>query len=562
MVSISTRSEFGDYQCNAALPLAKHLGLKPHEVANRLKEALSVDDILVKMDIAGPGFINMHLSDSYVNTRLSEMLTSPIQERLGIPEVETKQRIVVDFSSPNIAKEMHVGHLRSTIIGDTISRVLSFLGHDVVRLNHVGDWGTQFGMLIHYLKENHNDFFDESNEMRYGVGELVEFYRASKKRFDEDSHFKDAARREVVALQGGNTNSLKAWQKICEISRFEFQAIYDRLNIDVNERGESFYNSILDDVVTHFNKTGLLHESEGAKCIFLDGYVNKDGSPLPLIIQKSDGAFLYATTDLAAIKQRAGRDRESGQEAADRIIYVTDVGQSQHFEMVFKAAKKAGFASLTELTHVPFGLVQGEDGKKFKTRSGDTIKLKELLDEAVSRATMDFTERNKGEKLTPEQINNANIVGLAAVKYADLSMNRESSYRFSFSKMLSLNGNTAPYMLYSFVRIMGIQRKALELGQVSNSNIHLNSSEERELAVQLIRFGEVLVEVEKGLYPNKICDYLFELSQRFNKFYEKCPVNQAETEELRLSRIALCSLTANTIKLGLEFLGIETVSKL
>eukprot|EP00596_Hydrurales_sp_CCMP1899_P010025 CAMPEP_0119036524 /NCGR_PEP_ID=MMETSP1177-20130426/4295_1 /TAXON_ID=2985 /ORGANISM="Ochromonas sp, Strain CCMP1899" /LENGTH=572 /DNA_ID=CAMNT_0006996531 /DNA_START=363 /DNA_END=2081 /DNA_ORIENTATION=- len=572
--------------------------MKPKDLAEKLMAALTADsnvsELVSSMDISGPGFINIHLSDPYMRNKLANMLKD--KARLGIvPTSEEKtQRIIVDFSSPNIAKEMHVGHLRSTIIGDSLSKVLEFLGHDVLRLNHVGDWGTQFGMLIKFMQEKQTG---DAKEVAVGtdveIGDLVEFYRASKKRFDEDLDFSKASKEEVVKLQSGDEGSLRAWTRICDVSRLEFSKIYGRLDVHINERGESFYNPMLSSLVKELEDGGSAVQSEGATCIFLPGYTNPDGTPQPMIIKKSDGGFLYATTDLAAIRQRV-RD-----EKADRVLYVTDVGQSQHFEMVFKIAKATDLVGdKTQLTHVPFGLVLGEDGKKFKSRSGDTVRLRDLLDQAVvtaeegmlTRLIADSEFRGTDDEsssdapvvvvervLTEAEKEVARIVGMGAVKYADLSMNRESNYRFSYNKMLSLTGNTAPYMLYAYARIQGISRKALvgmgdsedsnsaiggESLQLTAESLSLPTPEEQALAKQLMKLDEVLEEVARDLYPNRLCEYLFELSQRFNKFYECCPVLKAETIELRRSRAALCSLTADTLKLSLGLLGIQTVEKL
>lgn len=518
MVSATSRPEFGDYQCNVAMALAKRLKMKPREVADKLLASLQMEDLVARTEIAGPGFINLHLSDAYTRSKLRAM--SMDTQRLGVTRTSKPQRVVVDFSSPNIAKEMHVGHLRSTIIGDSLAKILSFLGHDVLRLNHVGDWGTQFGMLIHYLRELQGGDTVDAN---IKIGDLVTFYKAAKKRFDEDPAFQELSRKEVVKLQGGDEASLSAWRLICGVSRAEFEKIYHLLAVDVEERGESFYNPYLSSVVTDLREKALLTESDGAQCVFLPGYVNADGkSALPLIVQKTDGGFLYATTDLAAIRHRTREER------ADRLIYVTDIGQAQHFQMVFDAARAVGYAdALVQLTHVPFGLVQGEDGKKFKSRSGDTVKLKDLLDEAVRLAGEEISKRQgEGEAdggaeasaeggqatLSEEQRALAKVVGLGAVKYADLSMNRESNYRFSYKKMLSLQGNTAPYMLYAYVRIKGIQRRAAESlsaeaagGEVKGPySIELVSPEEVALGKHIMRFDEVLREIEQDLYPNKV----------------------------------------------------------
>ena len=433
---------------------------------------------------------------------------------------------MVDFSSPNIAKEMHVGHLRSTIIGDTLSNLLTFAGHDVVRLNHVGDWGTQFGMLVEHLRDEYPQALDTETAGDVDLGDLVTLYKAAKKRFDVDEEFKVRSREGVVKLQAGDAEALAAWESLCAASRKEYQKIYDMLNIvGLNERGESFYNPYLKGVIDDLESQGLAVESEGATAVFLDGYANRDGSPLPMLVRKSDGGFNYATTDLAAIRHRVQLDKDDEGEKADRVLYVTDAGQSQHFEMVFAAGKLAGFVpDSVSLEHVPFGLVQGEDGKKFATRSGDTVKLKDLLDEAVRIAGDDIKSRM--DSLTSEEdvANTAKTVGIGAVKYADLSMNRESNYKFSYGRMLSLNGNTAPYMLYAYARICGIVRKAT--GQSGDekivwpepaSEILITHDSEKQLIRNLVKLPDILSEVEVDLYPNRLCDYLFETSQKFNQ---------------------------------------------
>jgi arginyl-tRNA synthetase len=442
MVTPATRLEFGDYQCNAAMGLAKALGMNPRECAAQISARLAplVADCMEDPEIAGPGFVNLRYMPSYLEDAVRSMAADVPSEggRLAIPPTKHKQKLVVDFSSPNIAKEMHVGHLRSTIIGDTLCNVLEFVGHDVIRLNHVGDWGTQFGMLVEHLSEEYPAALNPETAQTVDLGDLVKLYKAAKKRFDADEGFKQRARQSVVALQAGDPRALSAWEALCAASRKEYQKIYDTLNIrGLVERGESFYNPFLSTVVDLLEKQGLAVESDGALVVFLDGYTNRDGSPLPMIVRKSDGGFNYATTDLAAIRHRALLSPEESGEKADRVLYVTDAGQSQHFEMVFKAAKIAGFLPEgVSLEHVPFGLVQGEDGKKFATRSGDTVKLKDLLDEAVQRAGHDLKARNpdaSGEFMARvDRV--SRIVGIGSVKYADLSMNRESNYRFSYDR--------------------------------------------------------------------------------------------------------------------------------
>ena len=556
MVVEATNPKFGDYQCNVAMSLTKPLKSNPRAIATQIINHLSLDEICEPPEIAGPGFINLRLKTDYLKTQLQKMLGD---ERLNIPQVNPPQRMIVDFSSPNIAKEMHVGHLRSTIIGDCIARILEFQGHDVLRLNHVGDWGTQFGMLITYLKEVYPDALTTANAL--DLGDLVEFYRQAKVRFDQDETFKETARQEVVKLQAGAEDSRRAWQLLCEQSRQEFQLIYDDLDIQLTERGESFYNPFLPAIIEELDKIGLLVEDQGAKCVFLQGFTNKDGEPLPLIVQKTDGGYNYATTDLAALRHRIETEK------ATRIIYVTDAGQSNHFMQVWQVAKRAGWIpENVELVHVPFGVVKGEDGKKLKTRSGETVRLRELLDEAINHAQTDLETRLKAEERTETEAfihQVAKVVGLSAVKYADLSQNRTSDYIFSFDKMLSLQGNTAPYLLYAYVRIQGISRKGDIDWQQLGTDIKIVLEEDAEcvLAKHLLQLQDVLEEVAHDLFPNRLCQYLFELSQKFNQFYEQCSVMKAE-EPQRTSRIALCDLTARTLKLGLSLLGIPVLERM
>ncbi|KKD39713.1 MAG: arginine--tRNA ligase [Limnoraphis robusta] len=556
MLVPASNPKFGDYQCNVAMSLTKVLKNNPKAIAAQIIEKLDISEICQPPEIAGPGFINLRLKPEYLEAKLNTILTD---ERLGIPSVDHPQKVIVDFSSPNIAKEMHVGHLRSTIIGDSIARILEFLGHDVLRLNHVGDWGTQFGMLITYLREVYPEALTTADAL--DIGDLVAFYRQAKVRFDEDEGFKEAARQEVVKLQAGAEDSRRAWQLLCEQSRREFQVIYDLLDIKLEERGESFYNPLLSEVVADLEKTGLLEENQGAKCVFLDGFQNKEGEALPLIVQKSDGGYNYATTDLAALRYRINQDE------AKRMIYVTDAGQANHFTQVWQVARKAGWIpDNVEVVHVPFGLVLGEDGKKLKTRSGETVRLRELLDEAINRTEKDLETRIKEEERTESQAfidNVAKVVGMSAVKYADLSQNRTSNYVFSFDKMLSLQGNTAPYLLYAYVRIQGIRRKGeIDFKQVgTEAKMQLQEEAEFTLAKHLLQLNEVIEAVATDLLPNRLCQYLFELSQKFNQFYDQCPVLKAEDAQ-RISRLGLCDLTARTLKLGLSLLGISVLERM
>jgi arginyl-tRNA synthetase len=556
MLVPTTNPKFGDYQANLALALAKPLGQNPRQIASQLVAQLPVEDLCDPPDIAGPGFINLRLKTSYLEDTLRACQADP---RLGIAPTPQPQRVIVDFSSPNIAKEMHVGHLRSTIIGDCIARIQEFLGHRVLRLNHVGDWGTQFGMLITHLEEVCPAALEAGSALP--IGDLVTFYKQAKQRFDEDGEFKQRSRQAVVALQSGDPRAIQAWQLLCDQSRQEFEQIYQRLAIALEERGESFYNPGLAEVVQDLEAQGLLVENEGARVVFTEGFTNKEGQPLPLIIQKSDGGYNYATTDLAAIRYRIQVD------GGDRLLYVVDAGQSTHLAQVFQVANKAGWVPpQVSLTHVPFGVVQGEDGKKFKTRSGDTVRLKDLLDEAVTRARSDLEARLQAEnRQEPEAFIQtvAETVGLAAVKYADLSQNRTSNYIFSYDKMLSLQGNTAPYLLYAYVRVQGISRKGnIDFDHLPpQAGLHLGAAEEQTLARHLLQLEPVLGEVGKDLYPNQLCLYLFELSQKFNQFYDRCPVLQAEDPQ-RTSRLMLCHLTARTLKLGLSLLGIRVLERM
>ena len=563
----ASKPEFGDFQANGALPLAKPLGQPPRAIAQAIVAQLASEPAFAQLClepvIAGPGFINLTLRPERLAAEVGARLADP---RLGVPvganqgagqEVHAGP-VIVDFSSPNIAKEMHVGHLRSTIIGDCLARVLEFRGHPVLRLNHVGDWGTQFGMLITHLKQVAPEALEHPDAV--DLGDLVAFYRQAKARFDADEAFQATAREEVVKLQGGDPVSLKAWGLLCEQSRREFQQIYDRLDIRLVERGESFYNPYLQKVVDDLSAATLLVTDDGARCVFLEGMSGKDGKPLPLIVQKRDGGFNYASTDLAAIRYRFSQAGDG----ASRVIYVTDAGQASHFAGVFQVARRAGWIPQgASVEHVPFGLVQGDDGKKLKTRSGDTVRLKDLLDGAVQRAEADLRLRLAEEGRTEDGAfiqHVAHTVGLAAVKYADLSTNRITNYQFSFDRMLALTGNTAPYLLYAVVRIAGIARKG---GDLEAAAAHLTFTEAQEWALvrELLKLDAVIAEVEEELLPNRLCSYLFELSQVFNRFYDQVPVLKAE-EPARSSRLALCRLTTGTLKLGLGLLGIPTLERM
>jgi arginyl-tRNA synthetase len=566
MITLSTKPEFGDYQCNVAMSLAKKLKSKPRDVAENICEKLQVEDVFEPPEIAGPGFLNLRLKKEFFQKQLHMMFVD--KERCAVAAATPPQRVVVDYSSPNIAKEMHAGHLRSTIIGDTLSRILEFRGHDVLRLNHVGDWGTQFGMLITHLSEQAPKAL--TGEETLDISDLVTFYKAAKVRFDSDTAFQTQAREEVVKLQAGDERALRAWQMLCKQSEVAFQKVYDLLMVDprLEIRGESFYNPQLPGVIERLRSKGMLEESDGATCVFLEGYIGRDGTRQPTIVQKSDGGFMYSTTDLAAVAQRVNDER------ADRMLYVTDAGQKTHFDQIFEISRLSSVApDHVSLEHVPFGLVLGEDGQKFKTRSGETVKLIDLLDEAVSRATSELQSRLETENRseTEEFVGQvAQAVGIGAVKYADLAMNRNSNYRFSYDKMLSLQGNTAPYMMYAYARIRGIQRKAIEKLKESGADTDtmlgsaedfiLETESEVVLSRHLFRFADVVRNVERDLLPSTLCAYIFELSSKFNQFYENCPV-LGSSDALRTSRLALCELSASVLKLSLGLLGIPVLER-
>lgn len=541
----STQTHFGHYQCNSALRIGKMLKQNPRSVAQTIIDAISDDALFESVEIAGPGFINFTLKAPALSKQLGRMQKDA---RLGVAMPE-KKRVVIDFSSPNIAKELHVGHLRSTIIGESLARILEFIGHDVVRLNHVGDWGTQFGMLIAYLKKYQPEIL--RGEKKADLSSLMEWYRAAKKEFDADEEFKKTSQNEVVALQGRNPESIAAWERICDISREGFGEVYKLLDVKISERGESFYNPMLSGVVKELEEKGLVSESDGAKCIFLDGFTGKEGKPLPMIIQKSDGGYNYSTTDLATIRHRIEEEK------ADRIIYVVDAGQALHFKMLFAAAEKAGWLdpTRTEVEHVAFGVVLGPDGKKFKTRSGETERLIDLLQTAIEKAKGLLEERMTNAS-SEEIAETARILGIDAVKYADLSCHRIKDYMFSYDRMLRFEGNTAAFLLYAFVRIQGIKRRA---GEEKMGEIVLEHASEITLGLHLRQFSEALAQIDHELLPNRLCDYLFTLAEKFNAFYRDCPVDGAKEMP---SRLALCDLTARVLEKGLELLGLETVLRM
>ncbi len=551
-VITASKPEFGDYQSNGVMSVAKKIGSKPRELANLVVEAIAAQSnpLIERLEVAGPGFINIHLSDAALIQRANE-----IEGDLGklIPQADAPKKIVVDYSSPNLAKEMHVGHLRGTIIGDCLARVLERQGHEIIRQNHVGDWGTQFGMLISYMRE----IGEAQGDLPTQLADLESFYRAAKQRFDEDPEFANIARSSVVKLQGGDEEHLTAWQLFIDESLKHCQAVYDKLNVTLSRKdlkAESFYNKELEGVVKKLEDAALLSVSDGARCVFLPEFTGKDGEPLPVIIQKTDGGYLYATTDLAAVAYRSFTLQ------ADRSLYVVDARQSLHFQQVFAVARAAGFASENiSLEHIAYGTMMGKDGRPFKTRSGDTIKLVDLLDEAIRRAHELVAEKNPGlEDAAYSEI--AEKVGIAAVKYADLSKNRTSDYVFDWSSMLSFEGNTAPYLMYAYARIRSILRKqesGLENIQITTAT----EAAERNLLLKILQLPEIVDMVARDCYPNFLCNYLYELAGLFMRFYESCPILKAEPE-LRDSRLALSALAAATLQQGLGLLGIETLEQM
>jgi len=549
-ITPSTQPEFGHYQCNNALKLAKALKKKPRDIAGEIVANLK-SPMIQKLEIAGPGFINITLDEKFLAEEIQMLLQD---KHCGVAKAKERQKVIVEFSSPNIAKELHVGHLRSTIIGDALARLFEFLDYDVLRLNHIGDWGTQFGMLISYLKNFQVDFFKGKKTAE--LSELMHWYKESKKLFDADPDFKKQSQLEVVRLQGGDAASLEAWEMICDISRTAFKEIYGLLDIKIEERGESFYNPYLPEVVDDLEEKGLLSLSNGAKCVFLDGFKTREGTPLPMIVQKSDGGYNYDTTDMAAMRHRIEK------EGAERIIVVTDAGQSLHFEMIEKTAEIAGYLDpkKVQFDHVPFGVVLGPDGKKFKTRSGETEKLIDLITEAITRATAVFKERipDASDKEIQEL---GAILGVDAIKYADLASHRLKDYVFSYDRMLRFEGNTAAFLLYAYVRIQGIKRKVGKdpASLIGNVTIHLKEPSEIDLALHLRRFGETLESMARDLLPNRLCEYLYELAEKFNAFFRDCRVEGSEEEE---GRLLLCEATSRILSKGLEILGLKTLPKM
>ncbi len=551
LIRQSSKPQFGDYQANGIMAAAKKLGLNPREFAQKVLEHADLSDVAEKTEIAGPGFINIFLNPTWLANNVSAALKD---QNLGVSANE-RQTIVIDYSSPNVAKEMHVGHLRSTIIGDAVVRTLEFLGHNVIRANHVGDWGTQFGMLIAYLEKMENE---HASEME--LQDLEAFYREAKKHYDEDEAFAEKARNYVVKLQGGDEYCRTMWKKLVDITMQQNQRNYDRLNVTLTEKdvmGESLYNPMLPAIVEDLKKQGLAVEDEGALVVYLDEFKNKEGEAMGVIVQKKDGGFLYTTTDIAAAKYRYETLK------ADRALVFSDTRQSQHMQQAWLITRKAGYVPDSfSLEHKNFGMMLGKDGKPFKTRTGGTVKLADLLDEAIERATVLINEKNTNLS-NEEKTAVIEAVGIGSVKYADLSKNRTTDYVFDWDNMLSFEGNTAPYMQYAYTRIRSIFNKAdVNPTALAEAKIQLSDEKERALAIKLLQFEEAVQTVGKEGTPHVLCAYLYELAGVFSSFYEHCPILNAEDENVKLSRLKLASLTEKTLKQGLALLGIKTIEKM
>ena len=548
----ASRPEFGDFQANGALAAAKEMKAKPRELAERILAAAQLDEIVARAEIAGPGFINLHLADDF----LARLLDDLGHVHRLCPPAERPQRILVDYSSPNLAKEMHVGHLRSTIIGDAVVRVLEYLGHEVIRQNHMGDWGTQFGMLIAELE----DHLGAGEAPDLALADLEQFYQSAKAHFDLDAEFASRARHYVVRLQSGDPHCRTLWQRFIDISIAHSEAIYRQLNVSLSHadiRPESAYNPMLEEIVDRLVDQGLAREDQGALVAFLPELADQHGKPAAVIVRKSDGGYLYATTDLAALRYRS---LELGTE---RILYFIDARQSLHMKQVFALARKAGLVDDgVALEHHAFGTMLGPDGKPFKTRAGGTVKLAELLQEAVARAAQLVAAKNPElSETSPEEI--ARKVGIGAVKYADLSKTRTHDYVFDWEAMLSFDGNTAPYLQYAYTRTQSLFRRAAEIPGAAPGAIVIAEAVERRFALLLLEFGEVLHQVAADAYPHVLCNYLYDLASAFTGFYQQCPVlKDGIAAEVRASRLALCQLAARTLATGLDLLGIEVMAEM
>jgi arginyl-tRNA synthetase len=547
------RSDRADFQANLAMSLGKTLKRPPRDVAQALIAALEVEDLCEKVEIAGPGFINLTLKNSYFDGLLAATLQDP---RLGVARTQQPDTVVVDYGGPNVAKEMHVGHLRPCVIGDCLVRVLEFAGHRVIRQNHIGDWGTPFGMLIEHLL----DLGGTEKAAELSVGELDVFYKAARKKFDEDPAFAERSRHRVVSLQGGDAATLALWRALVDASKLHFEKVFARLGVTMtpaDTRGESFYNPYLPEIAADLEKRGVASVGDGALCVFPDGFKNREGDPLPVIIRKSDGGFGYAATDLAALRYRVQELHGT------RILYVVGSPQAQHFAMVFAVARLAGYVpDRVRTEHVGFGSILGNDRKMMKTRSGDTLRLIELLDEGRERALAELDKR--GVELTPEaKLELSQSLSLAAIKYADLSSDRIKDYVFDWDRMLAPEGNTGPYLQYAQARRRSLLRKLAASDVIDGSKLRIQHARERALALLLTGFGEAVESVVVALEPHKLCSYLYELASAFASFWVECPVLKDDVPaDVRASRIALTELTGRVLVQGMSLLGIEAPERM
>lgn len=542
------RSAHADYQADVALALGRRLGKPPREVAAAVAANLASDDVLAKVEVSGPGFLNLTLATTFLEGALAHMA---LDDHFGVPALAANAKVVIDYSAPNVAKEMHVGHIRSTIIGDALARLLSWQGDEVIRQNHIGDWGTPFGMLLEHLVDERAAGGEAS------LRELVAFYQAARAKFDSDPVFADRARRRVVLLQGGDADTLALWRRVVDVSIEHMDALYRRLGVSLTPAdvaGESRYNDDLPDVVAELERKGLARESEGAICVFPPGFTGREGEPVPLILRKQDGGYGYATTDLAALRHRVGRL------GATRLIYVVGAPQTQHLAMVFAVARLAGWVGPdVRLEHVAFGSVLGPDKKMFKSRAGETIRLASLLDEACERSLRKVKEKSPElDEATTQAV--ATAVGIGGIKYADLSNDRVKDYVFDWDRMLALDGNTAPYLMYAHARLRSIVRKA-DANQATAGAIKLAAPAERALALQLVQWPVSLDRAREGLQPHRLCLFLYEVATTLTRFYEDCPVLKSEGD-VRTSRLALCRLTADVLARGLDLLGIAAPAQM
>ena len=543
-------SDHGDYQANGVMGVAKRLGRPPREIAQELVRGLQIDGI-AEVEIAGPGFLNLTLTTTFLEAQLRHLLKDP---RMGVASTAHPKKVVIDYSAPNVAKEMHVGHLRSTVIGDALARMYRFAGHQVIARNHVGDWGTNFGMLIEHLI----DLGEHAAMASLSIGDLDSFYRAARAKFDADDAFKERSRNRVVSLQAGDPETRRLWAILVNESVAYFAEVYAKLDVTLAPEdivGESYYNDMLGDVVRDLDQAGLLVESGGALCVFPPGFTNRDGEPMPVMVQKSDEGYGYATTDLAAVRDRV---RALG---ADEILYVVGAPQGQHLEMIYAVARMAGWLpDSVRVEHVAFGNVLGPDRKMFKSRSGETVKLVGLLDEAIERADVALAARQSDLSLEERQ-HLATQIARAAVKYADLSTERQRDYIFDLERMIAFEGDTGPYLQYAHARLRSIFRRLGALWEPGDVSFTLASTPERHLALGVLAFPEAFASSLAGLQPHRLCVYLFDLAQRFTSFYEACPVLSVEPP-LRDERLALCEVTARTLSLGLSLLGIEAPDRM